>query len=268
MTSVLMFCTGLICSLSVPVSPMKPFYDLGYTHDEISMRDEATIQAVQSGKESYRFTKEYKTELSNSESDLSLGSRDASFKDDYRTIDSLITETSKGKYHFYGTSKWNKMPYNRGVDSFSICADGIVPVFSSAIGYITDTCEVHTPKAKPLINSEKKEISQSDLKLYSFQNSSGIGYLYDLPDNKTIVQVEYIYSDFQFHLSFDAQLHYPSQDQYFNVYAINDHYEWAPQINASLSFSTKGGCLGIGLSSNWQTHRRFAVTQNPIHYEA
>lgn len=52
------------------------------------------------------------------------------------------------------------------------------------------------------------------------------------------------------------------------VDAIHDHLERAFEGKVSLTFSTKGGCLGIGLNSSWHFHPHYAVTKNPIHYQA
>lgn len=77
----------------------------------------------------------------------------------------------------------------------------------------------------------------------------------------TIVQTEYKKSDFQFHLPFDAMLHYPDQSQNFNVFAIHDHRELAFPFNPSLTFSTNGACFGLGLNTGVRTRRRYLVTK-------
>ena len=245
----------------------------GFSDEDIQLMDDSTIHAIQYSKSLSAYSVTYPQEDDFSFPDINTLSTDASsvFKDNYITIHLVVSEVSKAKYHFYATSKWDKRPFCRGTDSFSICADGIVPVVSTANGYVTDIQTVHVTNGNHPYNNTKNEIksiASDDFSAGSQQSLSGIGYLYDLPDDSTIVQTDYRYTEVQFHLSFDAYLQYPNQSQYFNVYAIHDHLERSFEGKVSLTFSTKGSCLGLGLNSSWKSHRRYAVTQNPIYYEA
>lgn len=274
-----MFASILICSSllgascsSLSSNPLDSLENYGLSQEEIDLMDQSTISSLLQAKKVMFYTATYPN-TEDDESEVSPLSSDVSenYQDSYVTINLIVSDLSNGKYHFYATSKWDKWPFNRGKDSFSICANGVIPVFSTVNGYVTDICKTFVSNkghSYSKSNSETHSISSQELKSASEQNTSGIGYLYDLPNNKTIVQIEYTYSDVQFHLSFDGVLQYPNQTQNFNVFTIHDHLERSFAFEPSLTFSTNGSCFGLGLNSSWMTRRRYAVTKEPIHYDA
>lgn len=273
--STLLVCSSLLgrSYSSLGIDHLDYLKEHGFSDEDIRLMDESTVNAIRNSKSLSAYTVTYPQEDDPSSSDISTLSDDTSadFKDNYITINLLVSEVSKAKYHFYATSKWDKMPFCRGTDSFSICADGVVPVYSTVFSYVTDICKVSVSNKNHVSVQTKNEnhpISSDKITMAADDRTNGTGFLYDLPNNKVIVQTEYKYTDVQFHLSFDASLQYPNQSQNFNVYAIHDHLERNIQGSVSLTFSAKNGCFGLGLNSSWMMHRRYAVTQNPIYYEA
>ena len=192
------------------------------------------------------------------------------FYDEYMRIGLIVNDLGEANYHFIAYAIWDRMPFCRTTDSFSISGDGIIPVFGSSIGYVTDllTTRVSTKSKSARKETERFDIAKEKIQLLDSGNNSGVGFLYTLPKNKTVFTLDYMYSDLSFYLSFDAKLHFPGLTQNFNVQATYDHYEQVIQFTPTLTFSSINGFFGLGLSTTWNNHRRCATTKKPIHYEA
>lgn len=250
----LLFILSFLCSFTsndsiVLVSKLS---SLGVTKEEIRKMDYQTINALKETNEIYIYQTYYKDnengqiQIDKDEYNKAIKlvkskpeSTEDIFNDKYMTIKLIVSHINEDKYHIYSFAKWDRAPFYRTTDSFSVCGNDFVPIASSANGYVTYTETAHVTskhriKRKDTVSYHNETIKSEDIEISSNENLSGMGYLTNLPNDKVIVALEYKYTDYTTYLSFDTRLNTPSIDHNFNVIAAYDHTEKKIKCSANI----------------------------------